>query len=214
MPAIASAFSPLAFAAFVPTLSHPSQREPGLLIASPTGELRYWENVSMALSGVDRWRGGETKLEEGELIRGVTMAAPASFLLSTTHSRLLLVTIVSSGGKMDLSVRPFDRQMGWAGSVWSFFGGKGSDPRSGILSIVVSSGASGESGEAVAYAVADRTVQVWKLPSRDDAGGERLLVEQDIFGGVLEGLMGSKPTNEVWALNEAKVEILDANLGS
>lgn len=114
---------------------------------------------------------------------------------------------------MEVALRPFDRAVGWAGSVWKFLGGKASDPRSGILAIAISS-ASSVGGESIAYAVADRTVQVWKLPGRDDEGGERMLIEQDLFAGVLEGLMGQKPTNEIWALNEAKVEILDAQVES
>lgn len=114
---------------------------------------------------------------------------------------------------MELALRPFDRPVGWAGSVWKFLGGKASDPRRGILAIAVSSAVSSE-GDSIAYAVADRAVQVWRLPGRDDEGGERLLVEQDLFAGILEALMGQKATNEVWALNEAKVEVHDAQVES
>lgn len=195
----------------MPATTQPNQREPGLLIASPTGEIRYWENVSMALSGVERWKGVETRLDEGELIRGITLHSSTSFLLSTTQSRIFVVAIASVGGRMEIKIRPFDRAVGWAGSVWNFFGGKGSDPRKGILAIALTSSPSSDEREGkIAFAVADRLVQVWKLSGRDDEGGEKLLIEQDLFAGILEALTGAKPTNEMWALNELKAEILDA----
>lgn len=211
LPAAVSVFSPLSFAVFVPAASQPSQREPGLIVVGVSGEIRYWESVSMALSGVTRWKAGTAELAEGELVRGVAMHSPAMYLLSTSHSRVLMVTLTSIGGKTEMDVRAFDRAVGWAGSVWSFFGGKGTDLRAGILALALDP-TSASSGERTAYAVSDRSVQVWRLPGRDDSGGEKLFVEQDIFGGLLEGVRGVTTTNEAWALNESKLEILDAQV--
>ena len=211
LPAAISIFSPLSFAAFVPTATEPSKREPGLIIVGTTGEIRYWENVSMALTGANRWKAGDAELVDGELVRGITMHSPTSFLLTTSHSRLLQISLTSIGGKTELGVRAFDRAVGWAGSVWNFFGGKGADPRrAGILALALSP--SSKEGERIAYAVSDRNAQVWRLPGRDDVGGERLCVEQDIFAGVLEAVSGMKAGNEAWAVNEGKVEILDAQV--
>ena len=137
------------------------------------------------------------------------MHSPTSFLLTTSHSRVLQISLNSIGGKTELGVRAFDRAVGWAGSVWNFFGGKGADPRAGILALALSSPSSKE-GERIAYAVLDRNVQVWRLPGRDDVGGERLFVEQDVFAGVLEAVAGKGLGNEAWAINAGKVEILDA----
>lgn len=168
----------------------------------------------MALSGVERWKGAAAKLEDGELVRGVTLHSPTSYLLSTTQSRILLVTLSSAGGRIEVSVRAFERALGWGGAVWSFFGGKGAaDPRSGILALALSPPVA-TSQVCTAYAVADKSVQVWKLPGRDDEGGEKLLVEQDLFAGVLEALTGSQTSNETWALNEGRVEILDAQVSA
>lgn len=167
----------------------------------------------MALTGANRWKAGDAELADGELVRGITIHSPTSFLLTTSHSRLLQISLTSIGGKTELGVRAFDRAVGWAGSVWNFFGGKGADPRrAGILALALSS--SSKEGERVAYAVSDRNAQVWRLPGRDDVGGERLFVEQDIFAGVLEAVSGQKLGNEAWAINEGKVEIADAQVTS
>ena len=168
----------------------------------------------MALSGVDRWRPANANLLEGELVRNITLLSPTSYLLSTSQARLLTINLTSIGGKTDVSVRPFDRSVGWAGSVWSVvFGSKTTDPRAGILALALSS--SNSDGERIGYAVTEKDVQVWKLLNRGE-GGERLLVEQDLFKGVLEGLAGGagSVSNEDWALNEVKVEILDAVVAS
>ncbi|KAI5479591.1 nuclear pore complex protein Nup133 [Pseudohyphozyma bogoriensis] len=211
LPANVSVFSPLSFASFVPTATHQNQREPGLLIISTTGDIRFWDNVSMALSGVDRFKTVAANLQEGELVRGLVLASPTSYLVSTSQSRVLVISIASSGGRSTLSVRPFDRARGWAGSVWSaVFGGKGPDPRAGILALALSNAS--RDGERMGYAVTDKNVQVWRIPKEE--GGERLVVEQDLFAGVLEGIKGEKVGNEEWALNEGQVEIVDAKVSS
>lgn len=164
----------------------------------------------MALSGVDRWKSALAPLNEGELVRGLTMASPSAFLISTSHSRVLVVSVSSGGGRISINVRVLDRALGWAGSVWSaVFGGKAADPKAGILALTVS--APGRNGEKLAYAVTDKNVQVWRIPGLDD-GVERLAVEQDLFAGVLEGLKGGTVGNEEWAINEGKVEIVEVKV--
>lgn len=212
LPPTVSVFSPLSFASLVPATSHQSQREPGLLVISTTGDIRFWDNVSMALSGVDRWKSASAGIVDGELVRGLTMITPSSYLVSTSQSRLLSIAITSTGGRAELSVRPYERALGWAGSVWSaVFGSKAADPRAGILAVAVSEAMVDE--ERVLYAFTEKSVQVWRIPAREE-GGERLAVEQDLFAGVLEALAGEKVGNEEWAQNLGNVEVVDAKLTS
>jgi nuclear pore complex protein Nup133 len=218
LPSNISAFTPLSFASFVPSPSPSShqqaQREPGLLTISTTGSLRYWDSISMALSGVDRFKPASANLHEGELVRGLKLLSPTSYLVSTSQSRVLLVGISSVGGRVEVSVRPLERAVGWAGSVWSaVFGARTADPRAGILAMALLAPGSAGEGTSLAYAVTEKNVQVWELPARDD-GGERLLVEQDLFAGVLEALAGEKVGNEEWAMNSGKVEVVDALVAS
>ncbi|KAJ8295377.1 hypothetical protein OF846_001616 [Rhodotorula toruloides] len=208
-----AAYSPLSFASLVPspsqTVQQAGQREPGLAVVSSVGTVRFWESVSLSLSGVDRFKSASCPLNEGELVKDFKLVSPTTYLLSTTQSRLFAINIISHAGRADLSVRPLERSLGWAGSVWSaVFGSKTVDPRAGILALALSQPQPNEA-ERTVYAVMEKNVQVWKVPVRSE-GGERLLVEQDIFAGVLEALAGEKIGNEQRALNEGKVEIVDA----
>lgn len=208
LPPTVSPFSPLSYASFVPTSTQPSQREPGLLNVSTTGEIRYWEKVSMALNRAAGWKAADAGLAEGELVRGIQLLTPTSYLISTSRSRIIVITISAIGGRVELGVRPFERAVGWAGSfLSSIFRSKTTEPRAGILALALTKPLA--DGERIAYAVAEKSVQVWKLQSTDE-GEERLLIEQDVFAAVLEGLAGNKVGNEEWALNEGRVEILDA----
>lgn len=197
----------------MPSSSAQSQhqlREPGLLVISTTGLIRFWESLSVALSGVDKFKAVSATLNDGEVVRGLNMLSPTSYLVSTSQSRVLQINITSAGGRAALAVRPLERSVGWAGSVWSaVFGSQKADPMAGILALALSApGAFGE-GRSAAYAVTAKTVQVWDLPARGD-GGERLVVEQDVFASVLEALRGEKTTNEDWAVNAVQAEIVDA----
>lgn len=211
LPTNITAFAPLSYASFVPSNSpSTSQREPGLISISTLGSIRYWESISMALSGVERFKALNAPLSEDELVRGLKMLSPTSYLVSTSQARLILVTISSVGGRVAVNARPLERSVGWAGSVWSaVFGGSRADPRAGVLALALSPTNSAGDGKSWAYAFTEKDVQVWEMPSRDD-GGERLAVEQDVFAGVLEALSGEQVTNEDWAMNNGKVEIVDA----
>ncbi|GAA5919787.1 hypothetical protein JCM1841_005860 [Sporobolomyces salmonicolor] len=212
LPSNVKAYSPLSFASLVPSASQThqqTQREPGLLVVSNFGSIRVWESVSMALSGVDRFKSTFATLNEGELIRDLKLLSPTAYLFSTSQSRIFVININSIGGRVEVEVRPLERAVGWAGSIWSsVFGTRTIDPRAGILALALSQSASND-GERTMYAVMEKSVQVWQVPSRG-AGGERLVGEQDIFAGVLEALAGEKVGNEQWAMNEGRVEIVDA----
>ncbi|GAA6029226.1 hypothetical protein JCM8097_003577 [Rhodosporidiobolus ruineniae] len=218
LPANVTAFSPLAFASLVPAPSQQAQREPGLLLASNTGTLRFWDTVSLALSGVDRFKTAFLPLADDELVRDLRLVSPSTYLLSTSRARVFIVSVTSVGGRADLAARPLERQVGWAGSIFSaVFGasGKAVDPRAGILALAVSPGKGSSAAadkERTVYAVMEKSVQVWTVPTRGgESGGERLVVdEQDIFHGVLEALKGEKVGNDQWALNGGQVEVLDA----
>ncbi|GAA6006390.1 uncharacterized protein JCM10292_002672 [Rhodotorula paludigena] len=208
-----AAYSPLSFASLVPSPSQThqqaGQREPGLVVLSNTGTLRFWDSISLSLAGVDRFRSASLPLHEGELVRSLELLSPTTYLASTSHARIFALSIGSSGGRATVSLRVLERAVGWAGSVWSaVFGSKAVDPRAGILALAVSQPREGESEKTV-FAVQEKSVQVWRVPARSE-GGERLVAEQDVFGAVLEALAGEKVGNEQWALNKGQVEIVDA----
>lgn len=164
----------------------------------------------MALSGVERFKATTAPLIEGELARGLKMLSPTSYLIGTSQSRVLLATLSLAGGRASVAIRILDRSVGWAGSVWTaVFGGQKTDPSAGIRALAVSEPNAAGDGRTLAYAVTDKTVQVWDLPWLGD-GNERLAAAQDVFSSVLEAIGGQNITNEDWALNKSQAEVLDA----
>ncbi|GAA5843798.1 hypothetical protein JCM9279_000149 [Rhodotorula babjevae] len=214
-----TAYSPLSFASLVPSASQTAQREPGLVAVSNTGTVRFWDSISLSLAGADRFKSVSLALAEGELVRHVALVSPTTYLAATSQSRVFALSIVSQGGRATLAARPLERAVGWAGSVWSaVFGTKAVDPRAGILALAVaqpvSAGATGAAaggGDGVrrVYAVQEKSAQVWDVPLRGE-GGERLVAEHDVFHAVLEAIAGEKVGNEQWAMNEGRVEVVDA----
>jgi nuclear pore complex protein Nup133 len=147
------------------------------VVVSNVGSVRFWESVSLSLSGVDRFKSASCPLNEGELVKDLKLVSPTTYLLSTTQSRLFAINIISHAGRADLSVRHLERSLGWAGSVWSaVFGSKTVNPRAGILALALSQLKPNEA-ERTVYAVEEKNVQVWKIPVRSE-GGERPLLEQ------------------------------------
>ncbi|BGP13786.1 hypothetical protein JCM10213v2_001724 [Rhodosporidiobolus nylandii] len=220
LPSNVTAYSPLPFASLVPSTSATAQREPGFLLCTNTGLIHFWDTLSLALSGVDRYRPAYLPLSQDEIVRDLRLVSPTTYLASTSQARVFAISIVSTGGRADLSVRPLERQTGWAGSIFSavFGGGRAVDPRAGILALAVAPPTSAAEKERRVYAVMEKSVQVWALPSRSlESGGERLVVEQDIFHSILVALAGEeggRVGNEQWALNSGKVEVLDAAVSS
>ncbi|KAK4053848.1 hypothetical protein OIV83_001504 [Microbotryomycetes sp. JL201] len=210
-----SAFIPLSFATFVPN-SAPStsslQREPGLLAVSITGSVQLWESISMALSGVNRFKRADAGLNDGELVRGLEKVSPSLFVVYTSQARLFSISVSTVSGRTNVLIRVCDRSVGWASSVWtSVFGTKSADPRAGVRCVALSTSSSAAStfGTATAYALSEKTAQVWSLPTRGD-GGERLIADVDLFVAVLQGVFGEAVGNEEWAMNSSNVQILDA----
>ncbi|GAA5905117.1 Nup133p [Sporobolomyces salmoneus] len=223
LPSSIKAYSPLSFACLVPSSSSSSavQREPGLLVLSPTGQLRLWESVSLSLSGVDRFKSSllpSLDPSGQEVVRTLQSLSPTCYLATTTStSKIYVITINSVGGRVELNTRVLEKNVGWASSILSsVFGGSGGsshhsregiNPKAGVLSLAISR----DGQDRQVFAVMEKTAQVWNVAS--NGAGERLVSgEVDVFAGVLEALEGKKVGNEQWAINEGKVEIVDSGV--
>jgi len=134
------------------------------------------------------------------------------YLAPTSAGRLLVVSLEATGTKgVELIVRVAERPTGWGGAVWSavFGADKGAaDPRGGVIASAL--GAAG-GAERLVYVLTEKEVQVWRFPVQG-SGGERVVVEHDLLGVLLQGITGSdaKTTNEEWALNAPRLEVVDA----
>lgn len=64
-----SVYAPLPLVSFVDYGSN--AREPGLLLVGTLGQIRFWETISAALTGVDKYHVANLPLEKGEVVRQV-----------------------------------------------------------------------------------------------------------------------------------------------
>ena len=51
-----------------------SQREPGLIVSSNIGQIRFWDSIGMGLAGGDNFSFSQLTLEQGENVTSLTRA--------------------------------------------------------------------------------------------------------------------------------------------
>lgn len=73
--------------------------DPGLILVSATGELRFWENMGLALSNVQRYQSLQLSLGDDFAERLWKLDA-STFIVSTTASTAFCIRIVPVGGRL------------------------------------------------------------------------------------------------------------------
>ncbi|KAI0670336.1 Non-repetitive/WGA-negative nucleoporin C-terminal-domain-containing protein [Trametes maxima] len=157
-----------------------TQREPGLIICSNIGQIRFWDSIGMGLAGGDNFSFSLLDLVEGENVTNLVRADPQTFIASTSTGRLFRLVVTSSGGKYHLSLHPFGRpqsSLSLSRLLPSFMSDPGVQPQSGFVSAVVSEElVRGATGRHV-WALVDLRLQQWDMSIE---GWEKLLTEEDI----------------------------------
>jgi nuclear pore complex protein Nup133 len=74
----AAVFAPLPFGSLV---NYGSDRDPGFLLVSSTGQVRFWEGINMALSGADKFHSIAIYLSAGELVKSMVSLQVRLFIL-------------------------------------------------------------------------------------------------------------------------------------
>ncbi|KAG8948275.1 hypothetical protein FRC04_009913 [Tulasnella sp. 424] len=87
------------FASFVP---YGTTREPGLIVASGTGELRFWDSVDTGLAGAENYTGTQLDLVTDEYLTGLYRYENLIHIALTSNGRLFRVTITTHNGKSQL----------------------------------------------------------------------------------------------------------------
>ncbi|KAH9465346.1 hypothetical protein Pst134EA_013234 [Puccinia striiformis f. sp. tritici] len=187
-------------------ISTSTRHEPGLLLVSPTGELRAWDSLSLALSGVDKFATIQIQLQDAELVRCLQplISCPGSFILATSHTRLFRISISPGmNGRPTVISSVMSRSTTWGTKLGSLIRwGQAYDPKAGIVALAVSPPLEGDNsmagGEAWALEVTGN-LQRWKL--NFSSGGERFVWEKEINSIVLESL-GCTPDVDVLTMAE------------
>ncbi|KAI0362165.1 hypothetical protein OH77DRAFT_1515456 [Trametes cingulata] len=157
-----------------------SQREPGLIICSNVGQIRFWDSIGMGLAGGDNFSFSTLGLEEGENVTSLVRADLQTFIASTTTGRLFRLVVTSSGGKYHLSVHAFGRPqsaLSFSRLLPGFLSDPEQQPQRGFVSAVAAQDLErGASGRLV-WALVDLRLQQWNMSVE---GWEKLLAEEDI----------------------------------
>lgn len=123
---------------------------------SSTGEIRYWESMSLALSNVERYQQLFLDLPQGDWIERLVKVDGNNFILTTTSSQAYRLSITSSAGRLSPVVTPLMRPGGMFGRASPvIFGGR--HDRFGIRSVA--------SNGAEVYLMAQRSIQKWSFTS-------------------------------------------------
>lgn len=165
---------------------HGGAREPGLLLVSPGGELRLWDSLSLALSGVEKFQTVKIALNNGEYVRCLSAVGPqpGTFVLATSDSRLFRVVIFAGvGGRPTILASVMAK--GW--SFGTLFQGA-PDPKSGIVAVAATPAplAQAQQGAYDIWALEEKSLQRWRVGA---GGGEHHVSDSDVRQGVMESLV-------------------------
>ncbi|WVO24839.1 uncharacterized protein IAS62_006218 [Cryptococcus decagattii] len=148
-----------------------STPEPGMILVSSTGEFRYWESMSSALSNVERYQQLFLDLPQGDWIERLVKVDGNNFILTTTSSQAYRLSITSSAGMLSPVVAPLMKPGGMFGRASPLIFGAKHD-RFGIRSVT--------SNGADVYLMAQKSVQKWSLTS----DSQKLVQEYDVYEAI------------------------------
>ena len=84
-------------------------REPGLILLSPLGEIRFWDSISHGLAGGDHYHRAALDLQPGESATSLARADAQTYIAGTSEGRLFRLVSTSAGGRPHLAARLFSR---------------------------------------------------------------------------------------------------------
>ncbi|OWZ65412.1 hypothetical protein AYX14_06233 [Cryptococcus neoformans] len=148
-----------------------STSEPGMILVSSTGEIRYWESMSLALSNVERYQQLFLDLPQGDWIERLVKVDGNNFILTTTSSQAYRLSITSSSGRLSPVLTPLMRPGGMFGRASPVIFGAKHD-RFGIRSVA--------SNGANVYLMAQKSIQKWSFTG----DGQKLVQEYDVYEAI------------------------------
>ncbi|KAF5377077.1 hypothetical protein D9757_007737 [Collybiopsis confluens] len=86
-----------------------SGREPGLILVSTAGEVRFWDSVGMGLAGGDRYSTIHIALASEDIVTGLKRIDTQIYVISTATGSLFRLILTSTGGKYHLTSHPFSK---------------------------------------------------------------------------------------------------------
>lgn len=208
------------FHALVPSRS---RSEPGLVLLSIRGDIRFWDSITSGLAGGGSFETINLELREGEYTSGLLRVDGQIYIASTSHGRLFRLTLTSQSGRHTLSARLFAPPpapgLSLARLLWST---PSPQPTLGNISALALGFVRGEVGRGIAadkelWALSETRVQRWSLNKEvllgevdvreavgnvEDLEGVDLGVESDGTLVVLVSYAGSEQETAAMALDQ------------
>nr|XP_019002973.1 uncharacterized protein I203_04767 [Kwoniella mangroviensis CBS 8507]OCF66434.1 hypothetical protein I203_04767 [Kwoniella mangroviensis CBS 8507] len=158
--------------------------EPGMILVSTSGEIRFWESMSLALANVERFQEIYVELGEDDFIDRLWKIDGNNFLLTTTSSFVFRLTISSSGGRVVPTLTNLTRPGGMFGraSAQIFIA---REDKVGISSVASTSGD--------VYVMARRMLQKWAF-SPD--GQKVRILEMCHWSSMILFRLGTSPVDD------------------
>ncbi|KAK0485184.1 Non-repetitive/WGA-negative nucleoporin C-terminal-domain-containing protein [Armillaria novae-zelandiae] len=187
------------FYSLIPYNSYSTAREPGLILLSPSGEIRMWGSIGIGLAGGDHFSSVMLGLSPDEFVTNLVRVDPQTYIASTTSGVLFRLMVTSSGGNLRLTSHAFARptsSLSLTRLYSSLFPSSGpktslaSEP--GNVSAVALGRETVDGGEI--WALIDTRIQLWELKAegwedivRDDDVSEIIRVAlRNTFGSSVE----------------------------
>ncbi|GLB34911.1 putative non-repetitive/WGA-negative nucleoporin C-terminal [Lyophyllum shimeji] len=170
------------FHALIP---YTTAREPGLILLSHDGTVRYWDSIGIGLAGGDHYATTKLDISAGESVTNLVRSDSQTYVASTTAGNLFRLTLTLSGGQHQLTSRLFARPsqpLSLSRLLPSIFSSAATPSVSTGVSRNISAlafGARTPTGGKEIWALVDTRVQRWSMSPE---GWEELLSEGDISG--------------------------------
>ncbi|RXK40460.1 hypothetical protein M231_02293 [Tremella mesenterica] len=181
--------------------------EPGMILVSPTGEMRIWESMNLALANVDRFQRVELELEQDDFVQKIWEISSSTLIVTTTTSQAFRLNLTSSAGRCVPSVTPLTKSGGIFGrTTASIFGSR--EDREGVVAVTSSAGS--------VFMMAQRTLQKWALGAEGQKvsfdltmssilrADDKYLQEYDLHDAVGQTLYGNQ-----WSPHRVHLELND-----
>ncbi|KDQ60778.1 hypothetical protein JAAARDRAFT_190924 [Jaapia argillacea MUCL 33604] len=182
-------------------------REPGLILVSPGGEVRFWDSIAMGLAGGEHYNATLLELDSGESVTTLTRSDAFTYVVSTSTGRLLRLTVTSSGGKYHLAFHVFSRPQSSL-SLTRFLPSLWSTPTVETEGGYVSSVALGE-GNTLSrdvWALVETRVQKWNMTTE---GWEEIVMDEEIAEIIRPAIRAAFPAFSPGNDSDLDLELLD-----
>ncbi|KAG2020222.1 methyltransferase type 11 [Coprinopsis cinerea AmutBmut pab1-1] len=158
-----------------------ASQEPGLILISHSGQIRFWESIGIGLAGGDNFATFDLNLREDEHVTNLTRVDSQLFVASTSQGALYRLVLTSTGGKYHLSSRIFSRPpvaRGLSSFLPSFLGSSSSvlndDANSTYIRSIAVTPPS-DTGERSVWVLGEENIQQWIM--RPDGWEEKAIDE-------------------------------------